>query len=82
MDRGPARLLDEPLGAGPARAPTKQLFTNSDDAVTIKGESAALHPRERQKKNLDRSLRQFLAGGLAGCAVRHISMPTATLPYT
>lgn len=60
-----------------SRAPTKQLFTNHDDAVTIKGETSALHPTEKQKKNLDRSLRQFLAGGLAGCAVRH---PPTTHP--
>jgi hypothetical protein len=87
MERGggPARLLEEPLGpratTGP-RAPSQQLFASADDAVTLKHQSQALQATEKHRKNLDRSLRQFLAGGLAGCAVRHAPLGASQFAYT
>jgi hypothetical protein len=72
----PTRLLEEPI---PPPNATQKLFSNADDAVTVKGaQNLSKTPRQSQTRSLDYSLRALLAGGLAGCAVRHAPAHTAS----
>jgi hypothetical protein len=64
----PTRLLEEPIPQPSTTTP--KIFSNADDAVTVQG-AQALQKSPRQTRGLDYSLRALLAGGLAGCAVRH-----------
>ena len=71
----PRRLLDE--SDPPESAPsTSKLFSHADDAVVAKDVDTLQRP-DRQIRTLDYSLRSLLAGGIAGCAVRHARVLSA-----
>lgn len=74
--RPPARLLEESSSSANA-ATTPKLFATADNAVPFKGSQTVLatHRRTRGK---DYSWRSFVAGGIAGCAVRH-TLPQSDL---
>lgn len=67
-DAAPRRLLEE---SNPPPASPK-LFTNADDAVAVKGVAAVQEKKERSAHSLSFSWRSYVAGGIAGCAVRHV----------
>lgn len=74
----PHRLLEEHTPS--SATATQKIFTNADDAVAVKGNQQLLN-KGRQTRSLDYSLRSLLAGGIAGCAVRHALVIGVELVY-
>ncbi len=70
--RGPARLLEEPV---PQDSRTRS-FHSDDNAVATRGPGQ--EKGKLEKRSLDYALRSGLAGGLAGCAVRHANSIAST----